>query len=98
VRKNVYLVNRINNFNGNVQEIVLNFSVRMPKNHTFCDSSIERTVQISFAQSQKLSLKKAKLSFKKRCSIISKISRLDRYQTMVLATALLIAFLVFNRD
>jgi len=47
-------------------EIFLNFSVRMPKNHIFCDRSIERTVQILFSQSQKLSLKKAKLSLKKR--------------------------------
>jgi len=45
-------------------EIFLNFSVRIPKNHIFCDRSIERTVQISLAQSQKLSLKKAKLSLK----------------------------------
>jgi len=43
-------------------ENFLNFSVRMLKNHIFCDRSIERTVQNSFAQSQKLLLKKAKLS------------------------------------
>jgi len=43
-------------------ENFLNFSVRMPKNHIFFNRSIERTIQISFAQSQKLSLKKAKLS------------------------------------
>jgi len=53
-------------------KIFLNFSVRMRKNHIFRDSSIERTVQISFAQSQKISLKKAKLSFKKRWDRIEK--------------------------
>jgi len=31
-------------------EIFLNFSVRMPTNHIFCDRSNERTVQISFPQ------------------------------------------------
>jgi len=49
-----------------IELIIFNISVRMPKNYIFCDRSIERTVQISFAQSQKLSLKKAKLSLKKR--------------------------------
>jgi len=52
---------------GSACEIFLNFCFRMPKNHIFCDRSIEKTVQISFAQSQKLSLKKAKLSFKNWC-------------------------------
>jgi len=55
----------------------------MPKNHIFCDRSIERTVQISSAQSQKLSLKKTKLSFKKRCSqLIRKGMYLFLKQTM----------------
>jgi len=51
-------------------ENFLNFSVRMLKNHIFCDRSIERTVQNSFAQSQKLSLKKAKLSLKKTVVLV----------------------------
>jgi len=58
VRKKKDLVNRIDNFNDNVQarqrlRNFLNFSVRMPKNHIFCNRSIPNT----FAQKGLIELK-----------------------------------------